>query len=568
VHRRTFLTRASALGAAFATSEAAALVPQFAAGDRGGRSIADRSDLAIVNARIVTLDETRPAAEAVLVRAGRIVAAGTTAEVRALAAGAREYDAGGKTVVPGFIDAHVHLEMATIAAAYQVPVHTPPHTSLQTIFDALRTRIATTAPGRWVIGRGSYALASDVTEKRMPTRLELDALSTAHPIMVFAGLHVVSLNSAAFKQLRLWDAADEKRLTWRDGRPRVGTVVHRDAAGAPTGIATEIADLLYAAEAYPIAEVKDAIRTRARQLFVEKGITSVATVPSSGGNIAADQELHASGELPVRVRFYPRIPMTTSIEALIETGWRPGFGDDRLRFGGIKIFVDGTGSDGLGTQVEDLKWTQAELTAVMTMAQRHSLQAILHIVTRGGLRMAMTAIAEAQAREPRPLRHRFEHVGFLDDVEQIRRIRQLGIGIAVTRSTRGGGRPRRLLRACIEAGIEPVATSDSTGTVPEFSALAGIASLMASPEHGGVLPRGDALTFDEALKTWTLWAARSIFEEQDKGSVTAGKLGDFAVLSADPRERSGEDLFDLAVDATILGGEVVFERAVGRSVQP
>ena len=89
---------------------------------------------------------------------------------------------------------------------------------------------------------------------------------------------------------------------------------------------------------------------------------------------------------------------------------------------------------------------------------------------------------------------------------------------------------------------------------------------MASPAHGGVLPQGDALTFDEALKTWTLWAARSIFEEQDKGSVAVGKLADFAVLSADPRERSGEDLFDIAVDATILGGDVVFERAARRSV--
>jgi predicted amidohydrolase YtcJ len=515
--------------------------------------------LALVNARIVTLDERKPTAEAVLVRGGRIVAVGSTAEVRAQAVGAPEFDAAGRTVVPGFVDAHVHLEMAAIAAEWQVPAHTPPHKNLRSIFDAMRGRIAKTDPGRWVIARGSYSLAEDVDEGRMPTRLELDALSDRHPIMVFAGLHVVSLNSQAFKKLGLWDLATEKSLTWRNGRPRVGTIVHRDAAGMPTGIATEIADLLYAAEAYSVDEVKDAIKKRARPLFVEKGITSVATIPSSGSNIVADQELRAAGELPLRVRFYPRIPMTTSIESLIEMGWRPGFGDDMLRFGGIKIFVDGTGSDGLGVRVEDLKWTAPELNDVMVKAQKSGLQALLHIVTRGGLQMALNAIEEALKHDARPLRHRFEHVGFLTEAD-IRRIKRLGVGVAVTRATRGGGQPRSMLRTCLDHGVEPIATSDSTGTVPQFTALAGIASLMAPPAHGGVLPEGAAFSFEEALRSWTLWAARSIFEEQDKGSISTGKVGDFAVLSADPRERRGAELFDIGVDATILGGNPVFQK--------
>jgi len=558
MQRRSFLTQLGLVGAAFSSTDATGAPTQPAR--NSGSSSSGPGDLALLNARIVTLDPDRPAAEAVLVRRGRIVAVGSTAEIRAQAAGSREFDGQGRTVVPGFIDAHVHLEMASLAAAYQVPVHTPPHTSLQSIFDALRLKIAQSAPGQWVIGRGSYSLAASVAERRMPSRAELDNLSTVHPIIVFAGLHVVSLNALGFKQLRLWNPADAARLTWRDGRPRVGTVVHRDANGDPTGVATEIADLLYAAEAYSMSELKHAIKTHARSLFIAKGITSVATIPSSGSNIAALQELSAAGEMPVRARFYPRIPMTTSVEALVETGWRPGFGNEMLRFGGIKVFVDGTGSDGLGTEVEDVKWSSAELNDVMTKAQASGLQVILHIVTPGGLRLAMDAIGEATKQESHRLRHRFEHVGFLNDPELIRQIKALGVGIAVTRSTRGGGRPRRLLRTCIEAGLEPVATSDSTGTVPMFSALDGIASLVAPTRQGGVLPEGDELSFDEALKTWTLWAARSMFEEQDKGSVEVGKFGDFAVLSADPQQRSGDGLFDIAVEATVLGGEVAFER--------
>ncbi len=108
--------------------------------------------------------------------------------------------------------------------------------------------------------------------------------------------------------------------------------------------------------------------------------------------------------------------------------------------------------------------------------------------------------------------------------------------------------------------MKPVAISDSTGTIPEFSPLAGIISLVAPLEAGGILPAGETLSLEDAFRTYTAWAAESIFEEGDKGTIAEGKLGDFAVLSFDPRSRLPAELLDLTGEATIVGGEVVFDR--------
>jgi predicted amidohydrolase YtcJ len=154
------------------------------------------------------------------------------------------------------------------------------------------------------------------------------------------------------------------------------------------------------------------------------------------------------------------------------------------------------------------------------------------------------------------LHHRVEHVGFLSDPRDIERMQKLGMRLTITRATRpaGGGRGRRgpAFAALVRAGLEPMVVSDATGTSPGFSPLNGIAALV------GIGTGSDAVSFDDALRMWTLWAARGQLEGRDKGSIEVGKLGDFAVLSADPRGRSADQLADLRVDATILGGEVTF----------
>jgi predicted amidohydrolase YtcJ len=544
------------LAAAAGTALSSAGLARAAAADGSGGS-----DLAIVNADIVTLEPNQPRAEAALVRAGRIVHVGDRRTVLAQAGRAEVFDAGGRVVTPGFIDGHVHLELSALSFSNMVSAHAPPMRSLAQIKQALAEKARTTPPGRWVVGRSSYDLQAKVEEKRLPTRQELDAITTAHPLVLFSGLHVAMLNTAALRALRLWNRDEAENLRWRNGSLRVGTTIHRDANGDPTGVVTEIADLFYSAKPYTVEEIKTALRAQSAPLFVDKGITSIAGIPKAVNDIRAIQEMDVAGELPLRIRYYIHTPLTIDIDALMDTGLAAGFGDDMLRFGGIKIFVDGTGGDGLGKFFDDLKWSQDDLNRTVWLAHESGLQCILHCVTRVGFDMAVKAVGLAQERMRRDLRHRIEHVGYINDVADIRRLRELGVRVTLTISGPSVGPPRRggsaAFRGFVDEGLEPVAVSDSTGTVPDFSPLGGIAAMMAGPADGGTLMAGQALGFDQALRAYTLWAARALREDAVKGSIAPGKFGDFAVLSADPRRLRGRALFDVGAHATILGGRVV-----------
>jgi predicted amidohydrolase YtcJ len=543
VDRRKFFKYGGALACGRTLAQVPAKIKEPL--ERGG-------DLVLLNAKIMTLDPSQPEAEAVLIRSGRIAMVGRNEDVESSGGAAKRFDAGGRTVVPGFIDAHAHFEMTCNAAAYQAQCHTPPLHSLREIFDVLRSQVAKTPKGKWVVGRGSFGFFNVVEEKRYPTRQELDAITTDHPLALYAGLHVEMFNTIAFQELGLWDAATSKA-------PRAA-MVHRDAAGIPTGVATEIWPMV---PGYSIEETKAAVKAHARDLFTAKGITSIQTLPLWSGDLRADQELQASGHLQIRLRAYYHVPKVTSLQGLLDTGLLPGVGDDMFRFGGVKIFIDGTAGDGIGHASDDLKWTQSELNEFVSQAHTGGLQLWMHTLTHTGIVFGCNAVEEAMRRDPRPQRHRLEHVSRLQSIDEIRRIRKLGMLLTITPSQDKTppvpGRPSsRDYKTLVEEGINPIAVTDATGTIPIFSPLFGIASMVATPQEGGSTSEGGNLTFEDALRMWTIWAAQAGMEEKDKGSITAGKLGDFAVLSADPRGRRGGELFDLKVQATILGGRLVF----------
>ncbi len=511
-------------------------------------------DLALVNAQILTMEPQQPEAEAALVQNGRIVLVGSGDDVRAEAGGVPVFDAARRVVVPGFVDAHCHMELTCLAASYQVPCHAPPFTSLHEILGALRTKAADTPKGEWVIGRSSFGLRRRVVEQELPTRHELDAITEDHPLVLFSGLHVGILNTRALKELGLWNRA---------ANPPRGIRMHREASGAPTGVATEVWSLL---PPYSVNEVRAAVKEHARELFISKGTTSISTIPLSANDIRADQELQASGDLPVRLRVYYHVPRQISLPSLIDTGLMSGVGDEMFQFGGIKIFINGTTNDGLGNPIDDFKWSQEELNGFVSSAHVAGFQLIMHVASRDAMLMIANAVEEAERNHPRPHRHRIEHGGdHLDSLEDMKRMRELGLlMVATPHFARGGSTGQRTPRfkTMIEEGLELICATDTTGTVPgSGSPLFNIACTMTGSGDGGAAPNPEeALEFEEALRTHTLWAAAGGFEDQDKGSVAVGKLGDFAVLSDDPRRREGAELFDVEVDATILGGDIVFER--------
>lgn len=530
----------------------------FAAdGQRGGGR-----DLAILNARIWTLNPSQPRAQAALVRNGRIALVGSNEQIRNHAQGVATFDAGGNTVLPGFIDAHTHLELACCYyAGLQVDVHTPPLTSLQQMFDRLRERETQTAPGKWIIARGSFGFDNTVLEKRLPTRLELDAISQRHPIVVMAGLHRAAMNTMAFKHLQLWDPKVAATLKFTDGRRRVGTDVARDADGKPTGSATEIFDLL--PTLHSMDDKREAIRTQVVPNFSAKGLTSVATIPLQHEDLIVDQQLQADEALPLRLRYYYTVPLVASLDTILASELLPGAGNDMYRYGGVKVFPSGAGVDASGKSVDDMKFTPGEFDEFVWRVHSAGQQLLIHEEGELSLAWGLAAVEKAQRRRPLSLRHRMEHSYLLDDVAEIRRLRRLGMRITTTPMQQKFAPlyPIPRYATLIREGIEPVAVSDATGTVPNFSPLTAIASIVASQSEGGSAPTGESPAIEDAVRMWTLWAARAQFEEADKGSIEPGKLGDFAVLNVDLDKTFGGAHFDTQINATVLGGKLVYQRS-------
>jgi len=540
LNRRKFFQHGLVGAAAFAASD----------GFRGeAQQRPAAGDLAIINAKIMTLEASQPEAAAAFVKSGRIALIGSNKDVKAAARDARVFDAGGRTIVPGLIDAHCHMEVTAAALMYCADVHTPPLKSIPEIQAALRAWAAKVAPPHWIVGRGDFNFENNIVEKRLPNRLELDAVSTDRPVMVFAGRHITMANTRALKQMGVWESGAKL--------PR-GTLVHRDASGVPTGICTEV---FYYQPDYSTDQMLAAMRASAAQLFTANGTTSIYTIPFSKNDIRADLDLQRSGDLPLRIRMYYHVPHMISFEGLMDTGFESGIGDDMFRFGGMKLFVDGAGADGLGHRFADLKWTQQELNDMVSGADANRMQALMHCVTPEGRKMAIAAVEEARRRNPRQpfVIHRIEHNGDDGTAEGIRHLGELGIRVSITpgRVRPGAAGPR--YRTLVQAGLDPAVITDMTGTTPGASnILQKIAYIATSSAEGGGPSADETLTFEEALRLFTISNARIGYEDRYKGSIAPGKLGDFAVLSGDPRKLAPAKLFDLKVQATILGGQVVF----------
>jgi predicted amidohydrolase YtcJ len=326
------------------------------------------------------------------------------------------------------------------------------------------------------------------------------------------------------------------------------------------------------------AQVVEAIRAKGRELFTANGVTTIHNLPYSAADMLAVQDLQEAGELPIRFRSYPHVPHQIDLDGLLAMGLKSGVGDEWFRFGGVKIFVDGVGHDGYGNRVYDLKWEEDELIEFICRSHAGGQQLWMHVCSQPAIRLICDGIEEALRRHPAPHRHRIEHsADYLIEDDDIERVRSLGVLTITTPAfIRAQGDvlgqpnytrwPRRFrLRTLLERGLPVIGCSDSTGSIPDgISPLHNIACAVTRRTISGAtyVPE-EAISVDQALHMFTLGNAFGGFEEREKGSITPGKLGDFAVLSADPHAIEANDpdaLFDLGVDATIVGGRVVYER--------
>lgn len=534
------------------------------------------STIIYLNGTIYTMDAAQPRARALAIDTlnGRILAVGENDEVRRIGGRDTELvDLGGKTVLPGFIDAHIHLLSTAYRAHY---IDAEACTSEEAVAELVRQRAAQTPPGQWIQGGRWYK--SSWPGQRFPTKASLDAAAPDHPVALWSkDGHLLWANSVALQRAG---------ITAQTPDPANGAIL-RDESGEPTGVLQEeeATDLVY-----KIIDKSDPVLTRHLVLRVLQALSraGVTTIHNIEGRDALTllQQLRDEGRLNVRVQMI--LPRHTLPE-LRTLGLRAGFGDDMLRLAGIKIFADGTlGSqtaamlDGFEGNPENrgiLAIPEATMMETVGTAAEMGLSIAIHAIGDRAVRVALNSIERAQQRlsdanlqqTMARLRYRVEHAQLVAP-QDLERMRRLGVVASVQPFHAVADRDlaerywgRRYKRAYAyrtmqEMGIPLALGSDSP--VETFDPLRILYAAIqrnnpATPERGPWLPE-QALPITQALWGYTLGAAYAGGEENDKGSLTVGKLGDAVVLREDLLTIEPEKLRENGVSATIVGGKVVY----------
>lgn len=521
--------------------------------------------LLFYNGTIHTMDPAYPTGEAVLVGAdGRIQAVGNKDDLATPTA--HLIDLQGRTLIPGFNDAHVHVApLGMLLTQYvDVRVHVAP--DIPTVLARLAERSANEPPDAWIQGTGyNEAL---LAEGRHLTRADLDQVSTEQPILVTRTCgHIAVANSRALALAQI------KATT---PNPAGGVIV-RDEQGQPTGILQETAiELVSQLIPEPSAEVTAAAIRTAMQHQLQLGITSATDPAPTPAEVAVYRKLEANGELTVRINL---LPIRRSGDTIIPLPEK--FVSDTLRLDSVKFFADGGMTSataaislpyrevgGHGVLIYDAE----DLTELMWESHSNGFRLATHANGDVALEQVIRIYELCQERDPRPeLRHRLEHLA-LPTPDHLARCARIGV-MAATQTVflpAMGATFRRYMpesyfpraygvRAMLDAGLT-VALSTDAPVVPDDNPLIGLKAAIDRLDHAGnPLGAEQAVTPYEALYAYTMGGAILSGDEANRGSITPGKWADLVVLSGDPLATPPEALLDLRVEQTYVGGQLRFQ---------
>ena len=532
------------------------------------------ADLVIVNATVRTMDARRPVVEAVAVYGNRIVAVGTTAEIRRFAgAQTRVIDAGGRLVLPGFNDAHVHF----LSGGFQLAnVDLRDAATPQEFAERIRRFAAGLPPGRWVTG-------GDWDHERwpgapLPTRQLIDAFTPNTPVFVnrLDG-HMALANSEALRRAG---------VTRETPDPPGGLIV-RDANGEPTGVLKDAAmSFVYRVMPEPSFEEKLTAARRATEHAASLGVTSVQDV-SAGNDGGVYQELLRRGRLRTRIYAVSPLPVW---ERIGRTGVRAGFGSDMLRIGGLKGFADG--SLGSTTALFFEPYTDAPNTRGLGGDELDRMLERTREADRAGLHVMIHAIGdrandeilsifERVTREngERDRRFRIEHAQHIRRADIPRFARARVIASMQPYHAIDDGRwaanrigPERIrttyaFRSLLDTGATLAFGSD--WTVAPLNPLLGIYAAVTRRTLDGRNPDGwvpeQKITVEEAVRAYTVGSAYAEFAEDRKGTIAPGMLADIVMLSHDIFRINPVEIENARVLLTIMDGRVIYEAAGGRN---
>ena len=530
-------------------------------------------DTILFNGKIVTVDEDFSMAEAVAIKDGRFVAVGTNAQVQGLAGQQTEMvDLEGQTVLPGFNDPHEHFAHSLGFVADELTKRFRTSKSIKEMLEVVKEKIAQTPPGELVwffLGPGS---PDALEEGRYPTRQDLDPLSSTHPILLeFGGS---GANSSA-NSLALRQAGITRRSPQPSTQRLMGEII-KDASGEPTGVfrgrgaSSQPHSVLVRHSTETLVETTK----RASELVLPYGITTIgdpntnmSTVLDNHNWAQAYQRLSAAGELTVRINCILRLPalyrpLDEVMDWMDNLFLNPGFSNERLRFGQIKISVYDS-NPSYQVPKEDIK-------AVIKKVHSAGWQLYIHVSGGESYDTAIAGLEEAYEEFPRDdARHVITHARYPTDhtLEVLKRY-----DIMVEPQTGSiynmsddyeerytdPERPAYIttpLRTYLDNGIKVMTGSDQNPIGPMFTIFEAVNRLRSS---GKVINPEERITVEEAIRAVTITPAYSTFEEDLKGSIEVGKLADLVVLGRDPLTVSPTELGNIPVMRTMIGGDFLY----------
>ncbi len=526
----------------------------------------EKPEVILYNANILTMKGTEPHAQAVAIAGGRFLAVGSNSDVVNLAGpGVRKLDLSGKTIVPGFIDAHSHPADAGRLHLRMVDCDLR---SIREILVALRERAAKTPPGDWVLG---FKYDDTKTEEGRPlTIADLDAVPD-HPVHIqHRGGHTAYANSLAFRKAGI----DEKTPD-----PPGGKIDHDPVTGKLSGRVAESANNFFS-KVIPLNFTRDDCREGVKlisKMLAKTGITSAHEAQGTPEDLRAYQDAHEAGELLYRA--YCLINYHY-LEQMLEAGVRTGLGDEWVRVGAMKLVCDGSISErtarlsapyeGRPNDYGILVMTEDELYTHARKAHLAGWQIGTHANGDMGIDTALRVYERLQREAPRrDPRFRLEHCTVVND-GLIARIKALG-AIPTPFSTYvyyhgekmryyGAERLNHMfaLRSFLDAGVRASQASDyPPGPFEPMMALQ--SEVTRTDMKGNVWGPKQRITVEEAIRVGTLHGAYASYEENIKGSIEAGKLADLVVLGRDPLREDPSKLIAIPVEKTMAGGRWTFE---------
>ena len=511
-----------------------------------------KPDKIIVNTEAVTMDPSAPSARAIAVLKDRILAVGNDEEIRRLAsAETKIIDGQGLTMLPGFIDSHIHL-LSLARTTQELDCSSEKAPSVAAIAHRVFEWARIVPPGEWVRCYGYDDMA--LYEHRHPTRHDLDEISPRHPVRLdHRSGHASVLNSLGLQMAGINAETPDP----------VEGVIDRDDKGEPTGVLFEMSS--YLSQRTDFGRNQNKLRqgvTAANRLLLSYNITSVQDAGHENGpeRWRAFRDLIDSDALQIRITM-----MAGRRAELSDIGVSSGFGDHQLRLGHVKIML--TMSTGR------LHPSLEEFSEIAVEAVRSGFPIAVHCVEQEAIKSAIQVISNLPPLPTGVPPHRIEHCSECPpDVLEALRISGAAVVTQPGFIHWNGPRYRKNVAEKLQPHLYPFGQLDAAGVAVAFGSDApvinpnpwpGIYSAVTRKDYKGIaVPQKGAsmgIESKSATRMYTVSGAESEGTQADKGSITPGKLADLALVDANPLTIDSDSLKNIRAKMTMIGGEIVWE---------